>query len=301
MGESFKPSAIVNDWISILNLDKNSNLLNPTGFGSSNGLNFMTNHYKPFIIPGSSNNLILSITNEHNSFDVYKENFIIQPGYSYNFKIVANQISTTDRFNSLDIKDRGCVLPSDKFDLNLMNQYSQSGCEYECAIKNVSHKCKCSPWNIPKQAEDNLQFCYNENDFECFDVELEKFSPAQCICPADCAKTSFSIFDSKTPLERPGKDCSFSCNTITRQDYPFKLFCKLCKKMIHQYQIRFVYDYIVRNESDPKNLVSFCNKFLTENVALVKVEMATKSLTRAVKDQRFNFVSKVSSLGELVS
>jgi hypothetical protein len=183
----------------------------------------------------------------------------------------------------------------------LMNQYSQSGCEYECAIKNVSHKCKCSPWNIPKQTENHLRFCYNENDFECFDAELEKFHPAQCNCQADCSKTSFSIFDSKTPLERPGRDCSFSYNIITRQDYPFKLFCKLCKKMIHQYQIRFVYDYIVKNESNPKNLVAFCNNFLMENVALVKVEMATKSLTRAVKDQRFNFVSKVSSLGKLVS
>jgi hypothetical protein len=45
-------------------------------------------------------------------------------------------------------------------------------------------------------------------------------------------------------------------------------------------------------------LETFCNTFLTQNVALVKVEMATKSLTRSLKDKRFNFVSQLSSLGK---
>ena len=49
---------------------------------------------------------------------------------------------------------------------------------------------------------------------------------------------------------------------------------------------------------DPSNFDEFCNKFLKENVAVVKVEMATKSLTRSLKDKRFNFVSQLSSLGK---
>jgi hypothetical protein len=47
-------------------------------------------------------------------------------------------------------------------------------------------------------------------------------------------------------------------------------------------------------------LETFCNTFLTQNVALVKVEMATKSLTRSLKDKRFNFVSQLSSLGKCI-
>jgi hypothetical protein len=48
---------------------------------------------------------------------------------------------------------------------------------------------------------------------------------------------------------------------------------------------------------DPNNLDGFCSKFVIENVALVKVEMVAKSLTRSVKDKRFNFVDQLSSLG----
>ncbi len=61
---------------------------------------------------------------------------------------------------------------------------------------------------------------------------------------------------------------------------------------------RFVYDYIVKGHPNPEQPKDFCNKFMMENLALVKVEMASKSLLRSVKDQRFNFVAKVSSLGK---
>jgi hypothetical protein len=64
--------------------------------------------------------------------------------------------------------------------------------------------------------------------------------------------------------------------------------------------MRFKYESIVNNALDPGSVEKFCKKFLMENVALVKVEMATKSLTRSIKDKRFNFVSQLSSLGKQI-
>ena len=63
---------------------------------------------------------------------------------------------------------------------------------------------------------------------------------------------------------------------------------------------RFVYDHIVKGHPNPDQPMDFCNKFMMENLALVKVEMASKSVIRSVKDQRFNFVAKVSSLGKFI-
>ncbi len=118
-------------------------------------------------------------------------------------------------------------------------------------------------------------------------------------------------------------------------------------RILKNNKIRFSYDYNVYNGIDPNNVTAFCQKFVAENVILVKVEMATKSLTRcqfhqlffhrncwkfwpfnewnkfwrflemvcffnqtvnmkksfeflsrSIKDQKFNFVGQLSSLGK---
>ena len=46
------------------------------------------------------------------------------------------------------------------------------------------------------------------------------------------------------------------------------------------------------------NVTSFCQKILSENIATVKIEMASKSIQRSVKDKRFNFSSQLSTLGK---
>jgi len=62
-------------------------------------------------------------------------------------------------------------------------------------------------------------------------------------------------------------------------------------------RIRFVHDHLVNGGPDPDLYKEFCSKLIKENFSVIKVEMATKSLTRTVKDQRYNLVSKISSLG----
>ena len=84
-----------------------------TGYGSSNGLNFIVNSFEPYSLQRSSKNSVISITNENNAFDIFQQKFIISPGYSYTFKVVATQTVTTERFNSMDVADRGCLLPGD--------------------------------------------------------------------------------------------------------------------------------------------------------------------------------------------
>jgi hypothetical protein len=114
MKEIFKDSTIAKTWSNVLDLTETSHIINPTGYGSSNGLNFILNSFEPYSLQRSSKNFILSISNENNAFDVFQQKFIISPGYSYTFKVVAAQTVTTERFDSMDVADRGCFLPGEE-------------------------------------------------------------------------------------------------------------------------------------------------------------------------------------------
>ena len=296
--ELFKSSTDASKWRSDLNVKRNSSILKPTGYGKLHGLNFLLNSFEIYSKDRSSNNFLLSITNENNGYDIFKQNYVLKPGFVYTYKIIANQILTTERFNSLDQTTRGCYLPSEDEKMKLMKFYSKSNCEYECTIRNAKANAKCTPWNIARSVDDDLAICPHHR-LSNFSQEMETFSANECDCPSDCFGTSFSVFESRLPLEYSDINCVTYQLVQTKRDYPNFVFCELCKKIVKSYRMRFFYNFNVnKNDSDPNRLDLFCDRFLTENVALVKVEMATKSLTRSRKDKRFNFVSQLSSLGK---
>ena len=57
-----------------------------------------------------------------------------------------------------------------------------------------------------------------------------------------------------------------------------------------------LYNYIVRGLPDPTEM-DFCFHLLKNEVAIVKIEMATGSVIRSVKDKRITFESQLASLG----
>ena len=148
MSEIFKDSPLLTKWNTILNLKQTSSLFNPSGYGLSHGLQFVLNFYEPSYQQRSSKNFILSITNPNNSFDISKQNYLIKPGFSYTYKIIANQIVTTERFNEMDPSSRVCSLPEENLGLNLLKSYTKSGCEYECTLRAAFADANCTPWNI---------------------------------------------------------------------------------------------------------------------------------------------------------
>jgi hypothetical protein len=298
--ELFKASTVASQWVSNKNLQQSSNILRPTGYGKLHGLNFLLNSFEIYSKDRSSNNFLLSITNEHNGYDIFKQNYVLKPGYAYTYKVIANQILTTDRFDSLDQTTRDCSLPGENEKMNLTKLYSKSNCEYECTIRNARTKTNCAPWNIPRFFENYSQICPFHR-LSSFSEEMETFSANECNCPSDCFGTSFSVFESRIPLEYSDIDCKSFQIVHTKRDYPNYVFCDLCRKIVKSYKARFLYNYIVKkNEPNPDHWDTFCDTLLTQNVALVKVEMATKSLTRSLKDKRFNFVSQLSSLGKAI-
>jgi hypothetical protein len=116
----------------------------------------------------------------------------------------------------------------------------------------------------------------------------------------DCFGTSFSTFESSMKIVYPPVEI---CRST---EYPYNVMCNICRKVIQAYRMRFIYENITEGKPHPgrfsagneKNQFDiFCKNFVDDNVAFVKVELATKSITRSLKDKRMNFVSQLSSLG----
>jgi hypothetical protein len=63
------------------------------GYGPSHGLNFSVNTFQAFTTSRTNKYSILSITNDYNPYDVFKQHYHIEPGFTYTFRIVANQVS----------------------------------------------------------------------------------------------------------------------------------------------------------------------------------------------------------------
>jgi hypothetical protein len=304
MTEIFKPMQYINLFTSIFNLSQNMVLSNPSGYGPSHGLTFILNSFEFINSERSSKNFILSITNENNPFDIFKQSYFVEPGNSYTFRVSANQIITNERFDAMPHIERNCLLPKEHLNSNFFRKYSKSSCEYECGIQQAEKECGCIPWYIPRTSMGTPPFCSLAKN-NCFETKLNSFFPLLCNCPSDCYETSFSVFESSKKIENPIDYCH---NKKLKNEFPFTVFCSMCSKIIKSQRIRFTYENIVNGGPDPdiytnpcnNNIETFCNQFIKENVAIVKVEMATKFLTRSLKDKRFNFVSQLSSLGKFI-
>lgn len=221
----------------------------------------------------------------------------MKPGVSYTFKIVATQIIVTKKFITLDKKDRDCSLPVENDQSNLTNFYSKSNCEYECSINFTKEKLGCLPWNIPRLVKDKTNFC-TLDETEKFQLELETFVTSECDCPSDCFGTSFSVFDFSKPIDFSELDCAKYDKSNGKRDNPKYVFCDLCKRIIKHYKIRLLYNFEIDVELSKNKFNDFCQKMISKNVATVKIEMATKSITRSVKDKRFSVSGQLSSLGK---
>jgi hypothetical protein len=107
---------------------------------------------------GRSRNFLIGITSDKGNFDFNIQEFLVEPGFFYTFKILAKQIVTTANFESLDPGIRNCSLPHETGKSNLTLDYSQTRCEYECVIQNVSKECHCIPWNFPAPSYPNTRY-----------------------------------------------------------------------------------------------------------------------------------------------
>ena len=295
--DAFRKSPVVDIWNEVFAPIPDVQLEYPTGYGQHHGLSVVLNMFRTISLEGTSKNAILSVTNEYEWVSIIENHFNIRPGNSYTFKVLPSQIIATQRLKATHFEDRNCMLPYEIENLNFMKNYTKGGCLYECAIKQIAETCNCTTWNIPKNNLSNPPFCEEKKVKDsCIEKVYSSFSAKKCKCPSNCADTIFSVFDYKESLENPGLNC-YRDQTLDRKkdEYPFNIYCNLCRRALKFHKILFVVKYGALNLTDfPK----FCNDFLMSNIAIIKIELANPGLTQTIRDKRFNFESQLSGLGE---
>ena len=306
MTEIYRQSALVDQWTKVFEPNENVQLAHPTGYGPNNGLYFVLNMFKTDSIESTSKNSILSVSNENEWVNIFGNYFIIQPGNSYTFKVTANRMITTKRFEEMQVEDRNCFLPHETKGLDFMKSYFKGSCLYECAVKQVIENCNCTSWNFPKYNLTNPPFCEGQSFLtptattSCFDQVFSSLSSKKCGCPSNCVDTTFTVFDFVQTLDNPGLTCNdFKTLDKNKGVYPYNVLCDLCRKALRLHRIQFLYNYLLLRSPNPEDFPEFCNHFLMNNIALVKVEMSAPGMLLSVRDKRTNFESQLSNLGKL--
>ena len=191
------------------------------------------------------------------------------------------QVTSSEEFDQMSHNHRNCSLAHESGDLKYLNNYSKSGCEYECVLEKAVHRCQCIPWNMPRMSMNEPPFCGlfgNVCFFEAMTLPIDQ----DCNCPNDCRKTTLSIFESSRPLDN------------TREiAYQTKSFCDYISA---KYRGFHLYNYIVNDLPKPDEF-DFCEYLVKNEMVVVKIEMATGSVIRSIRDKRFTFESQLSALG----
>jgi hypothetical protein len=302
-----KTGQLVN-WINVFD-HETINILPSDGYGPKKAFMFVLNSFDKYLEKSKSLNFMLTISNAYEPHLMMKNINVIQPGYVYTVKVIANQIVSTAALNNMNPTDRNCLLNNENGNLTFSKYYTKSTCEYECIAYQAVEECGCAPWYIPFFEDkpycdvqthcgfysdwDNKTICdVNEN---CFQSYLNNATTDQCNCPMECEGTDYSIIKSNQQLHLPQNFCT---NEILKTQYPFYVYCEMCEKIIQFHKIRLIYDYYISNKPNPDNINAFCHYFISNYTALVKIEMVSKSVMRSVRDKRFSLMSQVSQLGK---
>ena len=73
----------------------------------------------------------------------------LRPGSHTTIYIIPKILETSKDFDALDTEARKCKLPHEAAGFRLFQNYTQKGCEIECAAKKARSICRCLPWYYP--------------------------------------------------------------------------------------------------------------------------------------------------------
>jgi len=141
--EIYKNNPTMDVWSRVFDEEsKPFNLTYPKGYGSSKGLYIMLNAFETHGFWRKNQDFILSVTNEDNYYDIIRNSYTLEPGNFYTYKVMASQITTTQKFDAMSRDDRKCLLQSESDGIKYLSEFSRSGCEFECAmVRQFGQKC----------------------------------------------------------------------------------------------------------------------------------------------------------------
>ena len=118
--------------------------------------------------------------------------FYVNPDFDgeHNFYLHGiHNVGASETFKDWNEKHQVCYFQDGK-NLTYFNYYNKDNCLMECKLKKISSECKCSPWYIPQESNNELKLnlCGRKGNL-CFTERLENYRKEadDCLhCKDDC-------------------------------------------------------------------------------------------------------------------
>ena len=233
----------------------------------------------------------VGVSEKDRFFDQKTSLYKLRPGYHTTIHVIPKILKTTTYFNDLHLNARNCRLPHETSEFQLLKEYSQKGCELECAVKKATSFCQCLPWQYPNNFT-SLPICDMFGGY-CFDQIMSNiiyYKMCKSNCLEDCQHTSLAIWHSTIPLETQDICKNGAYFDIFFNENFQKLFAFDSYKMLLQKQSTLDLATSLSNGS-------LCTMYIKKYVAFVSIESPTKSVTNSHLDQRKFFIDKVATIG----
>ena len=237
-----------------------------------------------------------------------------RPGQRLDIDVSPMEVKATANLRDIDQSKRGCRFADETgSDSDIFQDYTQTGCQFECMLRKARDFCSCTMWNMP--FPDDVNGNVNETICDtygntCFDHVLTKpHIDNDCQCPIDCNIIKFGIQSKETPIGIV-EQCTVSARDVSTFLMPVK--DKLVASDLLNGYYKFP-EYIGmsgadRNVSyqDYENLpesqrgLERCTKILKEDIAIVSVNFAANTYVRTIMDRKLSFADKLSSFGKFM-
>ena len=260
---------------------------------SISGLQFFTN-MKPYsdqLFGPTALPYTVGVTGQNNLVDQKISVHKLWPGYHTTIHTVPKILETSSNFDNLALDQRNCRLPHETTGFMLLQEYTQKGCEIECAAKKATTFCRCLPWNYPNNftlfpmCDMFGGFCFNRI---MSDEVFYKRCKSECL--PDCQEISLSLWQRSTPLniEDLCKDGTF--------------FDKFFEQNLQRLFTFEHYRSLFQEKNSPDLATSLsngslCTQYVTKYMASISIESPTETVSKSLLDSSTSFFHQLGIIG----
>ena len=257
------------------------------------GLQFWTNmkpysdqHYGPDSLPYT-----VGVSRKNNLIDQKISVHKLWPGYHTTIYVVPKILETSPNFDNLDLDKRKCKLPHETTGFRFLQEYTQKGCEIECAAKKAISFCRCLPWYYPNDFT-SLPTCDMFGGF-CFNKIMSDevfYKNCKSECLADCQEISLSVWQKAVPL---------NIEELCREGAYFDKFLEQNFEKIFSFEYlrSFVQEQRIPDLASSLSNGSMCVDYVEKYVSFVSVESPTESVSKSQLDISASFNDQLGIIG----
>ena len=233
----------------------------------------------------------LKISTKNNILDQKRGAIELKPGYHVSIRVTPKVIDASEGFVGFDIRTRKCKLPHEIDGLKFFQNYTEDGCELECALKKSLSVCKCHPWYLPNHL--NLPIC-DMFAAKCFDSiisDARNYKKCKDQCLVDCTSTSYVAIPSYVPID-PKQTCGQPKFKAIFQ----RLYTNHYNELWFEHMTMGKWKSWNDQRADERSM-NLCLEYVSKYVSILTVEAPVDSVIKAKRVQRTTLNDELAVVG----